>query len=105
MNATAPPSLLICRSTRLALKKIYRIGLRGEPCGSQACGGPIISKWYKFTAVGVYLLEQKSSIYLARHSGILLSRSRRRRISLDTPLYAPLKLSLTGLRALLLRHA
>ena len=44
MNATAPSFLLICHSIRLALKKIYRIGFRGEPCGSQACERSIISK-------------------------------------------------------------
>ncbi|CDM38393.1 unnamed protein product [Penicillium roqueforti FM164] len=37
-KATAPPWLSICLCTRSALKNRNRIGDRGEPCGSPACG-------------------------------------------------------------------
>lgn len=104
-KAIAPPWPSICRCTRSALKKRKRIGDRGEPRGSPACG----RLWASDTCPLIWMVavrsEQNASTHLSRTSGIPRAVILWINRSLQTPLYAPLTSKLIKLKTCRPRHA
>jgi hypothetical protein len=72
----APPFSLIRCCTRSALKKINRIGDKGEPCGSPACSSSLASDTWPFTTIVAMHLEQKALIQFTKTDGNPLAASR-----------------------------
>ena len=69
-KATAPPWLSICLCRRSALKKRNRIGDRGEPCGSPACGRLWTSDNCPLIWMFAVRSEQNASTHRSRPSGM-----------------------------------
>jgi hypothetical protein len=61
-----PPWLSICLCTRSALKKRNRIGDRGEPCGSPACGRLWSSDYCTLVWMFAVRSEQNASTHRSR---------------------------------------
>src|SRR5438552_2080958 len=90
---------------RSALKNRYRIGERGNPWGSPACGSFWLLEVCPFTIIVAVRSEQKASIQRTKSEGALLAVNRCSNLSLCTPLYAPFTSKLMRLSTLFDRQA
>jgi hypothetical protein len=90
---------------KIRIKKRNRIGERGGPWGSPACGSARFVDGCPLTTVAAVRPEQNASTHRTSRGGIPRAVSLWSSLSLCTPLYAPFTSKLTRLTTCLLRHA